>query len=148
MSTRNYWSYVLGGDSWRELLAQDDRRAGFPRMSRNLQMIEPRHYLLCYQRREGRIAPCWVGVLEVVSTVFEDHTPIWRDGEYPWRFKVEAIVALTPETGVPIHQLRGQLTTQGIQEGWFFRDYPRVIPETDGEVVVNALQEARRRLTE
>lgn len=145
MSTCNYWSYVLGGNSWQEVLALNI--AGFPR-NRNLQFIAPGHYLLCYQKHEGRIGLCWVGALEIVSTLYEDYTRVFRDSEYPWRFEVKAIVALTPETGVPINQLRDQLTIQGIQEGWFFRDYPRVIPKADGEVVVNALREARRRWTE
>src|SRR6266567_1626604 len=140
MNTRDYWSYVLGGNSWQEVLAL--HVAGFPRLNRHLQSIEPGDYLLCYQKHEGRIDRCWVGALEVVSRLYEDHARIFRDREYPWRFEVKVVVALPLETGVPIHQLRDQLTIQGIQEGWFFYDYPRVIPETDGEVILNALQEA------
>ena len=146
MSTQNYWSYVLGGNSWQEVLALNV--AGFPRLNRHLQSIVPGHYLLCYQRHEGRIGPSWVGALKVLSRVREDHTRIFRDREYPWRIEVEVVVALPLETGVPMHQVRDQLTIQGIQEGWFFRDYPRVIPEPDGEAILNVLQEAERRRAE
>ena len=143
MNILNYWSIVFGGDSWQELLDHKPNVAGFPQLDRNVQAIEPGDHLLCYQSGVSR----WIRALKVVSKVREDYTRIWRDGPYPQRVRVEVVLALTPETGVSIHQLRDQLM---IYKKWpaFFRGYPRNIAETDGKVILKALQEAKNRTTE
>lgn len=85
--------------------------------------------------------------MQVNSKVYENYTRIWRDGDYPYRFNVEVVLALTPETGIPIHQLGDQLL---IYKKWpaFFRGYPRNIPEIDGQLILKVLQEANNRMAE
>jgi hypothetical protein len=141
MNTQNYWSVVFGADSWQELLDSKANVSGFPRLDRNVKMIMPGDYLLCYQRLEHGIGSCWIGALKVISGVIEDYTPIWIDGPYSWRVGVEIVVALTPKTGVSIHQLGDRLL---IYKKWpaFFRDYPRNIPDSDGKLILQVLQEA------
>jgi len=48
----------------------------------------------------------WCGLLEATSDVYEDDTPIFRQGNDPWttRFKVMPLVVLSPETSIPIRQ--------------------------------------------
>ena len=45
-----------------------------------------------------------------MSSPFRDRTPIWSDEDFPCRVRVKAVVTLTPETAVPILQLRGHLS--------------------------------------
>ncbi len=50
----------------------------------------------------------WIGVLEVVGTVFEDTTPLFHAQNDPFviRFRVKPIVWLERETTIPIHEPR------------------------------------------
>ena len=71
-----------------------------------MQRIELGDYLLCYLTGVSR----FIGVLEATSEPYWDETPIWKDEVFPCRLKVEAIATLTPETAVPIFELKEQLT--------------------------------------
>jgi len=57
--------------------------------------------LICYVTRISR----WVGILEVISSVFEDSTPIFYSENDPFtiRFSVKPIVWLPYEHSIPIH---------------------------------------------
>jgi hypothetical protein len=67
-----------------------------------VQQVKPGDYLLCYLTGVSR----FIGVLEVTSQPFWDETPIWKDEVFPSRVKVEVIATLTPETAVPIFELK------------------------------------------
>ncbi|MDQ2973957.1 MAG: EVE domain-containing protein [Acidobacteriota bacterium] len=57
---------------------------------------------ICYVTRLSR----WVGVLEILSTAYEDDTPIFYEEQDPFvvRFKVKPIAWLSKENGIPIHE--------------------------------------------
>ena len=86
-------------------------------------------------------------MLEVTSEPYWDETPIWEDEVFPCRTKVKVIAALTPETAVPIFDLKEQLTIfQNLKSpnAWTgnVRGSPARWKPTDGEAVVYAVMEA------
>ena len=109
-----------------------------------VQKIKPGDYLLCYLTRVSR----WVGVLEVVGKPFFDEEPIWSSQVYPSRVKVKVLLALAPEHGVPVLEMREELTVfRGLDNPnrWQgpFRGSPVRWKAADGEAVVRALQDAK-----
>jgi len=90
----------------------------------------------------------FIAILEVTSEPFREDTEIWRDEAFPVRFKVKNVVTLTPETAVPIHELRDKLSIfQDLKSpnAWTgrLRGSPAKWKTSDGEAVVRALQEAQ-----
>lgn len=101
--------------------------------------------MLCYLTGVSR----WIGILEVVSLPFRDQSPIWKDEDFPCRIRVKKLVGLTPETGVPVLQLKDRLTIfQGLKSpiAWtgYFRGSPAKWKASDGEVVVDAIMGASK----
>jgi hypothetical protein len=81
--------------------------SGFSEKRRKVvQGIKPGDYLLCYLTRVSR----FVGLLEVVDKPFFDEEPIWSSDVYPSRVRVRVILALSPEHGVPVLDMREELT--------------------------------------
>ena len=108
-----------------------------------MQRIKLGDYLLCYLTGVSR----FIGVLEAASEPYWDETPIWKDEVFPCRLKVEAIATLTPETAVPIFELKEQLTIfQNLKSpgAWtgHVRGSPAMWQPSDGEAVVYAVMEA------
>ena len=111
---------------------------------KTLQQIKPGDYLLCYLTRLSR----FIGVLEVTSETFRDKTQIWKDDIFPCRLRVKTIVTLTPETAIPLDQLKDQLSVlSGYGKSWtwtgHFRGSPTKWKPTDGEAVLRALKQAQ-----
>jgi hypothetical protein len=106
--------------------------------------MKPGDYLLCYLTGISR----WIGVLEVVSEPFKDTTPIWKDDEFPCRVRVRSLATLTPETAVPVLELRDQLSVfRDLKNpnAWtgHFRGSPARWKAADGEAVVAAILAAK-----
>ncbi len=143
---RSYWLDLFTGPTWEEFLAAGGEVSGFrERRWKAVQRIKPGDYLLCYLTGVSR----WIGVLEVVSEPFRDNTPIWKDEEFPCRVRVRPVATLTPETAVPVFELRDQLSVfQDLKNpnAWtgHFRGSPARWKTSDGEAVVAAVQEAEK----
>jgi predicted RNA-binding protein len=107
MSSHNYWLDLFTGVTWKEFLAAGGDISGF-RESRwsVVQKIKPGDYLICYLTGVSR----FIGMLEVISAPFKGSSPIWKDEDFPCRVKVKAVVVLTPETAVPVLELRDRLS--------------------------------------
>ncbi len=146
MSGRSYWLDLFTGTTWQEFLESGGEISGFrERRRKTVQRIKPGDYLLCYLTGVSR----FIGVLEVISEPFEDDSPIWKDEEFPCRVKVKMVVKLTPETAVPVHELKDSLTIlQNLKNpnAWtgHFRGSPARWKSSDGEAVVKALKAAER----
>jgi hypothetical protein len=87
-------------------------------------------------------------VLEVVSEPYRDSTPIWKDEAFPCRVRVRPVATLTPETAVPVFELRDQLTVfRDLKNpnAWtgHFRGSPARWKPTDGQAVVAAVHDAK-----
>ena len=106
--------------------------------------MKPGDYLLCYLTRVSR----WVGVLEVTGEPFFDEAPIWSSQVFPSRVSVRVVLAVRPEHGVPVLDMRGELTVfQDLDNPnrWQgpFRGSPTRWKAADGEAVVRSLHEAQ-----
>lgn len=145
MPPRNYWLDLFTGTTWNEFLDSGAHVSGFrdTRWS-TVQRIKPGDFLLCYLTGLSR----WVGLLEVTSDPYWDETMLWKDEVFPCRLKVTPIISLTPETAVPVHDLRDELSMfQDLQSplAWTgrFRGSPSGWSASDGEAVIRALKDAR-----
>jgi hypothetical protein len=144
LSSRTYWLDLFTGTTWQEFLDAGATVSGFrERRWKTVQRIKPGDYFLCYLTGVSR----FIGVLEATSEPYWDETPIWKDEVFPCRLKVEAIATLTPETAVPIFDLKEQLTIfQNLKSPGAWTGHVRGSPATwkssDGEAVVYAVMEA------
>src|SRR5690242_5570932 len=107
MAARNYWLDLFTPLTWDEFLAAGARVSGF-RESRwsTLQKVKTGDYFLCYVTGISR----WIGILEVTSEAYRDTKPIWKDEVFPCRVKVRLISSLTPETAIPVKEMKDQLS--------------------------------------
>ena len=141
---RNYWSDVFTGKTWEEFLKNGGGVSGFRDRSKNVaKKIRPGDYLICYLTGLSR----FIGVLEVLSESYRDHTPIWEDQPFPVRFDVRVVYRLDAKTAVPIHDLRDRLSifaklrTSAHWSGFFRRSPSKFAPE-DAEVIIQAIKDA------
>jgi hypothetical protein len=144
LSSRTYWLDLFTGTTWQEFLDAGATVSGFrERRWKTEQRIKPGDYFLCYLTGVSR----FIGVLEATSEPYWDETPIWKDEVFPCRLKVEAIATLTPETAVPIFELKEQLAIfENLKSPGAWTGHVRGSPATwkpsDGEAVVYAVMEA------
>jgi len=136
---------LFTGKTWQEFLDAGGTVSGF-RESRwsILKKIKPGDYFLCYLTGVSRL----IGILEVISEVYKDDTPIWSDAVFPCRLKVKILVALQPETAVPIKSLRDELSIfENMKNPYAWTGYLRGSPTkwntSDGEIILKALNEAK-----
>jgi hypothetical protein len=143
---RNYWLDLFTGTTWKEFLAAGASVSGFrERRWKTVQRIRPGDYLICYLTGVSR----FIGVLEVTSRPFRDETRIWNDVVFPCRLRVKVVVNLTPETAVPVGQLKDQISVlkeYGNSAAWtgYFRGSPAKWTAPDGEAVLRALLDAKQ----
>ena len=105
---RTYWLDLFTGFTWNEFLEAGGKVTGF-RESRwkTLQRTQVGDYFLCYLTGVSR----FIGFLEIVSEPYFDREQvIWKDEDFPARVKVKPLITLTPETAVPVFELRDQLS--------------------------------------
>jgi hypothetical protein len=142
---RTYWLDLFTVETWKEFLDHGGNVSGFSdKRWATVQKIKPGDYLLCYLTRVSR----WVGLLEVTSEPFFDEEPIWSSKVYPSRIGVRVELALAPEQGVPVLEMREELTVfRGLDNPnrWQgpFRGSPVRWKAADGEAIIRALQDAK-----
>jgi hypothetical protein len=141
---RTYWLDLFTPKTWDEFLSSGGEVSGF-RESRwkSVQQIRKGDYLLCYLTGLSR----FIGVLEVVRPAFQDSSPIWEQEAFPSRVGVRIIASLTPETAVPVLELKEALSIFDWTKGpshWtgYVRGSPSRWKASDGEAVVSAITEA------
>lgn len=141
MTTPNYWLDLFTGTTWQEFIDGGAHISGFRESRWNtVQKIKPGDYLLCYLTGVSR----FIGVLEVTSKPYKDTSPIWTHATFPCRMHVAPVVLLTPETAVPIQELREQLSIfQDLKSPHSWTGHLRGSPSRwkapDGEVIKTAL---------
>ncbi|MGY1692344.1 EVE domain-containing protein [Geodermatophilus sp. SYSU D01105] len=139
---RTYWLDLFTVETWQEFRDHGASVSGFSeaRMT-TVRRMKPGDYLLCYLTRASR----WVGILEVTGEAYFDPTPIWSSQPFPSRIPVKPVMALDPEFGVPVLDMRDELTVfQNLENPnrWSgpFRGSPAKWKPADGEAIVRALQ--------
>lgn len=145
MKKRTYWLDLFTGTTWQEFLDAGASVSGFrERRWKTVQRIKPGDYLICYMTGISR----FIGMLEVTSKPYKDTAPIWGVATFPSRIDVQILIDLTPETAVPIHELRDQLSIfQNLKSphAWtgHLRGSPAKWKSPDGEAIYEALQDAK-----
>lgn len=133
--TRRYWLVLFTGTTWQQFLEAGGRLASF-REGRwpQVQQVQPGDCLLCYLTGVSR----FIGALTVTGAAYFDTAP---------RLPVTAQVLLTPETAVPILELRERLTVLKSRNprAWTarLRGSPNRWPTADGERVLEAVLDAQ-----
>jgi len=142
MAKPTYWLDLFTGTTWQEFLDAGAKVSGF-RESRwkTVQAIRQGDVLICYLTGLSR----FIGLLEVASEPFRDDSKIWKDESFPCRVKVKATIALTPETALPVHELRNQLSIfEDLKSpnAWtgHFRGSPARWKTPDAQAVIKALE--------
>jgi EVE domain-containing protein len=145
MEKPTYWLDLFTGKTWSEFLKAGAEISGFRESRWNTaKKFKIGDYLLCYLTGVSR----FIGILEICSKAFLDKSPIWEDEDFPCRVKVKPIIKLTPETAVPVMELKEALSCFKISDSphaWTgrFRGSPSKWSKKDGEAVLNALQDAQ-----
>ena len=117
------------------------------RRRRTAEQLQPGDKLVYYLTKHIAFG----GIVDITSTYFEDHEPIWssKPGEdYPWRFEIAPeIVVADPSEWVPVETIRQELEfpNKWPAEHWrlAFQGNIREWPEHDYHVVKRALESAR-----
>ena len=145
MSSPIYWLDLFTAKTWDEFQKAGANVSGFRENRwKIVQQIKPGDLLLCYLTGISR----FIGLLEVESAAFKDTATIWEQDSFPARVKVKPIVQLTPETAVPILDMRDRLSIFSANahspSSWtgFVRGSPAKWRSTDGQEVVRAINEA------
>lgn len=98
----NHFVTLFSPETHARFSASDRTQAGYrARQRKAAERVNVGDLLVCYVTGVSR----WVGLLEVVSSVFEDTTPLFADTDDPFfvRLKVKPVVWLPPQQGIPIH---------------------------------------------
>jgi len=100
--------------------------------------------LICYLIGVSR----FIGILEVTDKPFQDSSTIWKDEDFPTRLKVKIVISLNPNTAIPVHTLRDQLSIfkdLKSPHAWTgaFRSSPAKWSSEDCEAVMRALSNAK-----
>jgi hypothetical protein len=137
---RTCWAQVFSLNTWQEFLAAGGDITGFrdTRWGR-VRQLKPGDYLMCYLSGVGS----WIAILEVESEPFLDTSRIWNNEVYPCRTKVRIVASLSPQTAVPIRQLRERLTIFRKKNwGLYLMSSPTKWNAADAEVVCDAVLKA------
>jgi len=146
MTKRGYWLDLFTWTTWQEFNAAGAKVSGFRESRWNtVQKIKTGDYFLCYLTGVSR----FIGILEVTDVPYKDKTPIWKDEDFPCRLKVKLVAELTPQTAVPVIELKDSLSffkNLTSPHAWTgnFRASPAKWDSTDGEAIVEAILEAKR----
>ena len=153
----NYLLDLFTPETWKAFQEYGSTVTGYSvnHRSRARNLVRPGDIFVCYLVRLSR----WCGVLEVVTDMYEDDTPIFRSGVDPWttRFGVKPLVVLEPEFAIPIRTpaiWSGFSKTQPLRQD--YRSWPvkagllsslvRLSAE-DGKFLVDELQQQAARRT-
>lgn len=139
-----YWIDLFTGTTWEEFRQAGSSISGFRASQRkHARGIKAGHILLCYMTGVKR----WVGALEVTGPS-HDKKAIWKFDDFPVRFAVRPLILLTPETGVPMRELEGQVQFfQGPRDRGKFKGFVRSSPRRfrrreDGDLILDMLRAA------
>ena len=145
MPERNYWLDLFTGKTWQEFINAGAYTTGFrDNRWRIVSKIKKGDYFICYLTGVSR----FIGITEVTSDPYEDNTILWSEEIFPSRLHVNVIVALSPETALPIIDFRKDLSIfENLisEDAWsgHVRGSPVKWSAEDGEIILRRLLEAK-----
>ena len=140
-----YYLDLFTPKTWSQFRAAGAKVTGFRETNwARAAKIEVGDVFLCYIVGAKR----WVGVLEIVSKRYRDDAAIWTEDVFPVRFKVKPRVLLEAEVGVPMTQLRGELSFYPDKDDAKWSGYVRSCPtrynDEDGDRIVAAIERGQK----
>lgn len=145
MQPENYWLSVFSGYTWEKFLENGGKVIGFRKVRwATVKKLKKGDFVVCYLAGISRL----VGILKVISDPYLDDSPIWNIDFFPSRVKVEPVLTLEPEYGVPITNLKNELSifiNQPNETSWtgYVSMSPLLWKETDGKTAFQALMNAK-----
>ncbi|KAB2904250.1 MAG: EVE domain-containing protein [Anaerolineae bacterium] len=139
-----YWTHLYTWQTWQEFLNAGGDVTGFPeRRWATVQQMQPGDILLVYVIGLSR----YVAIMEVAGEPYKGYKPIWSERVYAARVPVRVRLALLPEYGIPVTDLRDELSYfQQLKDprAWtiHFRSAPVQETPQDAEVIIAALENA------
>jgi hypothetical protein len=137
-------------ETWQAFVRNGSQVTGFRRYWFTTQVaprIKPGDVLLCYLVGLSR----WIGALKVTSKVYEDSAPYFVEKDDPFviRFKVEDIISVSPERGIPIAVIWNKLTRcRGVSSqspGWIYKAKLarslEELNESDADTIIESLRQ-------
>jgi len=138
-----YWLDLFSARTWQEFLDAGADVSGFrEKQWAAVQRIKVGDLLVSYLTGVSR----FIGALEVTRAAFWDTSPIWHDEHFPCRVGVKPLIKLTPQTAVPIVELRDRLSIfdPDHPNAWTgrVRGSPTRWTQSDGDAVMEAMRDA------
>jgi hypothetical protein len=149
----SFFTDLFTPETWNKFREVGAGVRGFTmRQRRTAEQLVPGDMICCYVTRLSR----WSGILEVISAVFVDTTPIFMDPDpYVVRFKVRPIIMLDLEQAIPIFDRAiwsNLAITRNLRPrefGWAqianLRTSLRRLSDADGNLLAGALREQTTR---
>lgn len=140
----NYWTQLYSWQTWQEFLNAGGTVAGFPeRRWATVQQMQAGDIVLVYLTGLSR----YVALMEVTGAPYKGYKPIWSERVFSARVPVRVMLALLPEYGIPVTDLRSELAYfQNLTDprGWtiHFRSAPVQETPEDAAVIIAALENA------
>lgn len=145
-----YWMVVSSPENFRKTREHGFVAQGIKgRHKRRVEVMRAGDRLLYYVT--GRMA--FAGTVTVTSTMYEDHTVIWRsvrrEEDYPWRVRVRPDVILEEGEWVPAKELAYRLdyVRKWPPEHWTlaFQGHIHALPRTDFAIIEDEISRTSRR---
>jgi|GEM_PF-5805450 len=143
----NYYLALISSLTWQEFLDAGGEIYGTTKNKENrAKKLKSGDKLLCYISKVGTFA----GVLEIQLESYLDNSPVWKDADYPIRFKVKTLVFLEPDLGITVKSLFDDLTIftrLNSLKGWqgFFQNALNQFPEEDGKLIEQKLMKLKKK---
>ena len=142
--SRSYYLDLFTGQTWQRFLEAGGKVSGFRGSKWSMvQKLKRGDQFICYLTGASR----FIGLLEITSEPFFDETPIWDVDVFPARVGVKPVITLSPETGVPVLDLRDSLSwfkDMKSATGWtgHVRSSPARMNPADAELIIAAMTKA------
>jgi hypothetical protein len=142
----NYWLDLFTWKTWQKAQEHGFAVTGFRKNKWvTMQRVKPGDFFICYLTGVSR----WIGLLEVTGKPFLSEEKIWDEDVFPARVEARPVITLTPDTAVPIFELKEQLSyfkDMKSPHAWTgkLRGSPAAITNADAQVIIKALKEAER----
>lgn len=138
---------LFSGQSWQKFRAHGGTVYATTKTKQTrAQKIEPGDLLICYVSKRQVFA----GVLRVTGPAWYDETPLYGQDVFPIRLDVKVVIAVDPDGGVSVSELRDQLVIFSRlrnPKSWvgFFLNSFNQFPEKDGKIITAELEKLRPR---
>lgn len=145
MNEKHYLA-LFSEETWNEFLETDCLVYGTTLNKQvRMRVVNQGDYLICYVTKLS----LFVGLLEITSSPYIDDHRIWKNDIYPVRVKVLPIYTLNVKNGVPVLELKEELSMfkrLRNPRAWsgFFLNSLNTFHEHDAKLIIDKLKTASK----